>query len=175
MTKLFLLAAALTLVGAGCTSNVQTQTEVESSADASSQVPAPRSDSGSSTPVAEPIDETLESVETETNAGISTQTPPQEQTPTEPETIFVTIVAKAWKFEPSTIRVKEGERVDLQIISIDVAHGFNLAAFGVSETLEPGKTVRTSFVADKKGSFPLFCDVFCGDGHGGMRGTLLVE
>jgi cytochrome c oxidase subunit 2 len=28
---------------------------------------------------------------------------------------------------------------------------------------------------DKAGSFTFFCDIFCGDGHEDMEGTLVVE
>ena len=47
--------------------------------------------------------------------------------------------------------------------------------FNVSEMLEPGKTVSVEFVADKQGTFSFFCNVFCGSGHGNMKGTLIVK
>ncbi len=171
MIKFFLFAAVLTLVGAGCTGNVPTQENIESSPDTSLHVPALEFEAIEEMVVEEDVDtEADRQVETDTGSSDTSQ-----QQGSEPESVLITLVAKTWEFEPSTVRVKEGQRVDLQIVSIDVTHGFNLAAFGVSETLEPGKTIRTSFVADKKGSFPFFCNVFCGDGHGGMRGTLIVE
>jgi cytochrome c oxidase subunit 2 len=30
-------------------------------------------------------------------------------------------------------------------------------------------------VPDKAGNFAFFCDVFCGDGHEDMDGTLVIE
>lgn len=86
-----------------------------------------------------------------------------------------TVTAKQWSFDPATITVKKGDRVQLAIKSIDVAHGFALSAFNVNQNLEPGQEVTVEFVADKTGSFPFVCSVFCGSGHGGMRGTLIVE
>lgn len=86
-----------------------------------------------------------------------------------------TVTAKQWSFDPATITVKKGDRVKLAIKSIDVSHGFALSAFNVNQNLEPGQEVTVEFVADKTGSFPFFCSVFCGSGHGGMRGTLIVE
>lgn len=85
------------------------------------------------------------------------------------------MTARQWEFTPSTIRVNEGDNVKLTINSIDVAHGFGLPDFGVNERLEPGKTVTVEFTADKKGTFAFACTVFCGTGHSGMRGTLIVE
>lgn len=85
------------------------------------------------------------------------------------------LTAKTWSFEPSTITVKKGDTVKLAIKSLDVPHGFALSSFGINKTLNPGETVNVEFVADKAGSFPFFCSVSCGSGHGGMRGTLVVE
>jgi len=85
------------------------------------------------------------------------------------------ITARQWNFNPSTITVNEGDNVVLNIESIDVNHGFFLSTFGVNELLSPGETTNIEFIADEKGSFSFFCNVFCGSGHGSMRGTLVVE
>ena len=84
------------------------------------------------------------------------------------------VEAKKWEFVPSTITVNKGDTVKLHITSTDVGHGFALSAFGINKTLNPGQTVDVEFVADKAGSFQFFCNVFCGEGHGGMKGTLVV-
>lgn len=85
------------------------------------------------------------------------------------------MVARQWAFEPATITVNEGDTVVINIKSTDVAHGIAISAFGVNEKLEPGKVTKVQFIADKKGTFPFVCSVFCGSGHGAMRGTLIVE
>lgn len=87
----------------------------------------------------------------------------------------IEVVAKRWEFLPGVITVKKGEKVRLNIISVDVAHGFALSAFGVSQPLVPGQMTVVEFVADKAGTFNFFCSVYCGEGHGGMTGTLVVE
>lgn len=92
-----------------------------------------------------------------------------------PETKEFNVIAKRWDFSPSTITVNEGDTVILNIESIDVTHGFAIPDFGVSESLSPGNTVKIEFVADKTGTFSFFCNVFCGSGHSGMRGTLVVQ
>jgi len=109
-----------------------------------------------------------------------TTTPEVAPTP-EPETtpqVIVkefNIVAKRWDFDPEIIIVDLGDTVMMHVESIDVSHGFSLSSFGVNERLNPGQTTDIEFVADKKGSFTFFCNVFCGSGHGGMRGKLIVE
>ncbi|MEK6822392.1 MAG: cupredoxin domain-containing protein [Nanoarchaeota archaeon] len=85
------------------------------------------------------------------------------------------ITARKWSFTPDTITVNKGERVILHVRSEDVTHGFSLTTFDVSETLTAGQTTDIEFVADKAGSFNWQCNVFCGTGHGGMKGTLIVK
>ena len=86
-----------------------------------------------------------------------------------------TMTAKQWEFIPGTITVNKGDTVKLTITSTDVAHGFNLPEFEVSERLDVGTPVEVEFVADKTGTFTFSCSVPCGSGHGGMKGTLIVE
>lgn len=87
----------------------------------------------------------------------------------------IDMTAKQWEFDPGTITVKEGQKVKLNIKSIDVTHGFALPDFGVSQRLEPGKTEIVEFTADKKGTYTFFCSVVCGSGHRSMKGILVVE
>ena len=68
--------------------------------------------------------------------------------------------AKNWEFEPNTITVKKGDSVAITVHSIDVAHGFALPDFGVSQRLNAGDEVTVEFTADKKGTFTFFCNVF---------------
>lgn len=86
-----------------------------------------------------------------------------------------TMTAKQWKFQPDTITVNRGDQVKLSITSVDVEHGIAMPDFGISSTLNPGQTTEIEFVADKSGTFSFFCSVFCGVGHGDMRGTLIVK
>lgn len=59
--------------------------------------------------------------------------------------------------------------------STDVDHGLAISAFGVNKTVKAGTTEQIEFVADKQGTFTIFCSVFCGAEHGSMKGTLIVE
>lgn len=85
------------------------------------------------------------------------------------------IVAKNWEFVPGTITVNKGDTVKLVIKSVDVDHGFAMPAFGINRDLKPGTTETIEFVADKVGSFPFRCSVYCGNGHREMDGTLIVQ
>jgi len=75
------------------------------------------------------------------------------------------------------IEVSKGDQVVIKLRSADVTHGFSLKAFGIyiAKGIQPGKTVYVSFKADKSGTFSFMCNVFCGDIHQHMEGTLIVR
>lgn len=85
------------------------------------------------------------------------------------------MTAKQFEFSPSTITVKKGVPVKLTITSEDTPHGFSLPEFGISQDINPGTPTVVQFTPDKAGTFNFACSVFCGGGHGGMSGTLVVE
>src|SRR5258708_33766509 len=82
--------------------------------------------------------------------------------------------AKKFDFSPDSITLKKGEPVVFEISSAGREHGFNLRAFGVRTNVSPGKVSRIRFTPDKTGKFTFSCDVFCGDGHEEMTGTIVV-
>jgi cytochrome c oxidase subunit 2 len=86
----------------------------------------------------------------------------------------VSVSAHKYEFSPASLRVRRGEPVTLRIASLDVVHGFSLPALGVRATLVPGQVAEVQIVPTEAGSFPFACDVFCGDGHEDMAGTLEV-
>lgn len=85
------------------------------------------------------------------------------------------LVAKQFEFEPREIVVEHGQEVTLNIMSIDVTHGFSLPEFGIEEELLPGEPVTITFIADRRGDFPFVCSVICGDHHASMVGNLIVK
>ena len=90
-------------------------------------------------------------------------------------TVSISVTAKNWEFVPAQIEVEKGNTVELSITSIDVDHSFALPAFGINTKLSPNQTSVVTFTADKTGSFPFSCKVFCGEGHKGMNGVLIVK
>ncbi len=85
------------------------------------------------------------------------------------------ITAKKFEFSPHALTLKKGVPVVLEVTALDRVHGFNLPEFGVRTDVVPGKVTRIRFTPDKTGEFVFFCDVFCGDGHEEMSGTLTVK
>jgi cytochrome c oxidase subunit 2 len=84
------------------------------------------------------------------------------------------ITAKKFEFTPDTITLKKGEPVLLVVSSQDRKHGFNLRAFGIRADVNPGETARIQFTPNKTGKFTFSCDIFCGEGHEDMTGTIVV-
>lgn len=87
----------------------------------------------------------------------------------------IKVTAKKFEFTPSEIHVKRGEHVVLELTSLDRKHGFKLPELGIRTEVPAGGTTRVELIAEKPGRFPFACDVFCGDGHEDMTGTVLVD
>ena len=85
-----------------------------------------------------------------------------------------TMTAKDSGFEPSMITVKKGEKVRLIITATDCEHEFRLDAFEIIQVLKKGDPEIIEFTATKAGTFEFRCSVYCGKGHGKMRGKLVV-
>jgi cytochrome c oxidase subunit 2 len=91
-----------------------------------------------------------------------------------PRTKIVKISAQRFAYGPARFTLKKGEPVVLELTSRDVLMGFNLPDFHLRGEMVPEKVTRVRFVPDKTGTFTFLCDIFCGDGHEGMSGTLVV-
>ena len=85
------------------------------------------------------------------------------------------ISAKKFEYHPNKITAKLGQPLVLVLTSLDRIHGFKMPDFGLRTDIVPGQETRVTLTPDKAGSFTFFCDVFCGDGHEDMGGTLEVE
>lgn len=95
--------------------------------------------------------------------------------PAAPNVHEIQVTAKKYEFSPNPIQVKKGEPVRLIITATDHDHGFQLDAFHIKQKLKKGEPTTIEFTPDKAGTFPFKCSVFCGLGHGGMKGKLVVE
>ena len=93
----------------------------------------------------------------------------------QPAPRVVQVSARRFQFTPNRIELKKGEPVVFELTSQDVFMGMNIHDFGVRSDIVPGQVTRLAFTPDKAGSFIFVCDVFCGDGHESMSGTLVVS
>ena len=86
----------------------------------------------------------------------------------------ISMVAKRFSFEPSTITVKKGTKVKITVSAADVPHGIAIPGYGINAPINPGTPTVVEFVADRAGTFEFYCSVYCGSGHGTMKGSLIV-
>ena len=86
----------------------------------------------------------------------------------------IRMTAKKYEYDPGVITVKQGEHVKLIITPLDHDHGFKIDAYHIDELLKKGEPTIIEFTADTTGTFPFQCSHFCGLGHKGMKGELIV-
>lgn len=86
-----------------------------------------------------------------------------------------TIEAVMWDFSPKTITVNKGDTVRITLVNKDVSHGIGIREFNFSLKGDAGETKTGEFVASKEGNYKFFCNIFCGEGHREMTGTLEVK
>ncbi len=89
---------------------------------------------------------------------------------------IIKITAKKFEYNPNVITIKKGIPVIFDFTSLDRVHGFTVPDLGgVRLTIEPGKINRVTILAPKAGTYEFHCDLFCGEGHEGMTGKIIVE
>ena len=86
----------------------------------------------------------------------------------------IQITAKRFEYSPKEITLKKGVPVVLEFTSLDRLHGFNCPGLELRLDIRPGKVNTLRFTPDKVGMFPFHCDNFCGSGHEGMKGMIIV-
>lgn len=91
------------------------------------------------------------------------------------EPIIIQLVARKFVFKPDRIEVKAGQRLQLEMTSLDFAHGFNLPDLKLRTDFVPGRTVKLALQFDKPGDYVFLCDNYCGDDHEEMFGRFLVS
>ncbi|CAI9085955.1 cytochrome c oxidase subunit II [Candidatus Methylacidiphilum fumarolicum] len=85
------------------------------------------------------------------------------------------IVAQAWAFNPTNIEIPINSLVRIKATSLDLQHGFYIAATPVNIMLIPGEISVTSYKFKKAGSYRIICNEYCGMLHHAMTGIILVK
>jgi cytochrome c oxidase subunit 2 len=87
----------------------------------------------------------------------------------------VKLEAKKFVYTPNRLVLKKGQPVVLEITSVDFTHGFKIPEWNIRADLPPGQVTKVHVNPDTAGEFDFLCDNFCGDGHEGMSGKIVVE
>ncbi len=81
--------------------------------------------------------------------------------------------AKIWL--PSVIAVDQGDKVKLTLKNLvpgaENQHGFTIPAYNITEVVTRGEPKTITFVADKPGVYPYFCQLHAAH----IGGSLIVE
>jgi len=100
------------------------------------------------------------------------------QLPGAPATSQVHVIkmsAKKYQFDPQVVTVNQGDHVQLIVTALDRDHGIQIKGYGINRRLKKGVPTTIEFTANKPGTFPFRCSVFCGLGHRRMKGQLIVK
>jgi heme/copper-type cytochrome/quinol oxidase subunit 2 len=87
---------------------------------------------------------------------------------------YFRIEASQFSYNPGVLRVNPGDQVTIDLVALDVVHGFDLEGYDVQARAIPGQTTRLTFTADRAGVFRFRCSVACGNLHPFMLGKLTV-
>ncbi len=77
------------------------------------------------------------------------------------------------EFIPTTVIVKKGDTVDLEITAVDKNYDFTQPDYGLAVVLTKGKTQKIQFQATMSGKFTFYC-VSCGSSAKGPVGYIVV-
>ena len=95
----------------------------------------------------------------------------------------VFVVGKQWMWklqhpegveEINELHVPVNQPIKLTMTSEDVIHDFSVPAFRIKKDVVPGMYTMEWFQATKTGTFPLYCDQYCGTNHSLMKGQVIV-
>ncbi len=86
----------------------------------------------------------------------------------------IRVEADNYAYAPAELRVNPGDRVTIELVAKDVAHGLTIDGYPVDLRADPGQTARATFVADRAGTFKLRCSIACGNLHPFMTGKFVV-
>ena len=85
------------------------------------------------------------------------------------------MTAKRYEYTPDVVLVKQGTHVILEIENLDAEHGFQIDQYGINVTIPEKAKVTVEFYPRESGTYPFKCSHFCGLGHFGMKGKIIVE
>ncbi|MBI5700147.1 cupredoxin domain-containing protein [Candidatus Saganbacteria bacterium] len=84
------------------------------------------------------------------------------------------IIARNYVYLPGTIVVEKNRRVRLYLTSIDRAHDIKIEKMNLRAKVNKGEVTVLDFTPAEDGTYEFVCDIYCGPGHRGMKGKLVV-
>lgn len=85
------------------------------------------------------------------------------------------MISQIWSFYPNEVRIPVGSTLEIVSTSRDVIHGLRIRGTNVNVMLIPGEISRVAHTFRRAGEYLMVCHEYCGVGHQGMFGRILVE
>lgn len=89
-------------------------------------------------------------------------------------TYVATMVAARYGFFPHDLKVPVNTPIKFRMASADVLHGVHTAFTNMNTMVVPGYISEVNTAFPKTGTFPMFCNEYCGLGHDYMWSRLNV-
>jgi len=87
----------------------------------------------------------------------------------------VVMVAFAFGFQPGTIEVPAGAKINFKATSKDVVHGIQIPGTNANMMVMPGHANTVSHTFKEPGEYLIICNEYCGIGHQAMMGKVIVN
>lgn len=86
----------------------------------------------------------------------------------------VTLVSQMFAFIPPEVAVPPNVPVTFRVTSVDVIHGFEIVGTNANATVVPGYVNQFTVSFARPGEYLIVCNEYCGLGHHGMYGKVVV-
>lgn len=87
---------------------------------------------------------------------------------------IIDVTISRYAFSPERIEVRVGERVMLNLLSVDAVHGFQVKELGLNARTPARGRTAIELTPKTAGTFRITCSEYCGSGHSRMRAWLIV-
>ncbi len=93
------------------------------------------------------------------------------------EPVEVFLMARQYSYWPAVLRLRKNIPYRFRIMAMDTDHGASIQFKGAAYIIR----VRAEHAVEKvlefkeAGEYPIYCTVYCGIGHGLMKGKIIVE
>jgi cytochrome c oxidase subunit 2 len=87
----------------------------------------------------------------------------------------VYVVALQFLYRPGEVVVPANSTVNFHLTSADVIHSFSVVGTNANTMIIPGEIATMTVEANNPGEYGIICSEYCGSGHHGMEGKLIVQ
>jgi len=89
--------------------------------------------------------------------------------------LIIEVEAYQFDYYPNPITIPAGQKVTIMLSSRDSGHSLSIPELGINIEAYPDQPGEQTFTVDEPGTYAFRCMIYCGSGHKGMEGTLIVE